>query len=118
MTSGLTAGVLVLAVLLALWAVVEAAAGHAPRRWLLQGLLGLQLVLLGQGAVVGVGLAQGDRPGQAGAFAGYLVLSLLLLPGGLALSVDERTRYGTLVLAVACLAVAVVELRLVATWSA
>lgn len=113
----LVVAVLAVAVGLAVAAGIVAALGHAPPRRLLQGLLALQLVLLAQLVVVGYRLAQGTRPQEVGAFVGYLVLSLLLLPGGLALSVDERSRYGTLVLGVACVTVAVVELRMVATWS-
>ena len=45
------------------------------------------------------------------------MLSLLLLPGGLALSSGEHSRYGTLVLGVACLAVLVVEWRMAVTWA-
>ncbi len=117
MTSGLVIAVLVLAAVLGAWAAVAAALGLAPPRRLLQGLLGLQLVLLAQLAVVGYRLAQAVRPAETGAFVGYLVLSLLLLPGGLALTVDEPSRYGTLVLAVAAVTLAVVELRMDATWS-
>jgi hypothetical protein len=102
--------------LLAVWAVVAAALGHAPPRRLLQGLLGLQLLLLLQLAAALWRFSGGERPQAGATFWGYLVFSLLLLPGGLALTVDERTRYGTLVLGVACLAAAVVELRLDQTW--
>jgi len=95
---------------------VAAARGLAPGRLQLQALLGLQLLLLGQLGYVLYRISGGERPAEKGAFAGYVVLSLLLLPGGLALAVEERTRWGSLVLAIACLVVAVVELRLAATW--
>jgi len=117
MSTGLVLAVIVLGGLLAAWSAVAAALGQAPPRRLLRALFALQAVLVAQLAVVGGRLLQGHRPAETGAFAGYLVLSLLLLPGGLALSADEQTRYGTLVLAVACLTVAVVELRMQATWS-
>ncbi len=117
MSTGLALAVIVLGGLLAAWSAVAAALGQPPPRRLLQALFVLQAVLVGQLAVVGVRLLQGARAAETGAFVGYLVLSLLLLPGGLALSADEQTRYGTLVLAVACLVVAVVELRMQATWS-
>ena len=117
MTAGFVVAVLVVAVALALWGAVASGLGRTPPRRLLQGLLALQLVLLAQAAVVVVRLAQGRHAQEAGAFFGYLIFSLLLLPGGLALSVDEHSRYATAVLAVACLTVAVIELRMVATWS-
>ncbi len=116
MSPALVVAVGVLAALLAAAGAVLAALGHAPPRGYLRGLLGLQLLLLAQLALVGVRLAQGARPAEAGAFTGYAVLSLLLLPGGLALSADERSRYGTLVLAVAALVVVVVEVRMDVTW--
>ena len=102
--------------LLAVWAGVAAALGHAPPRRLLQGLLALLALLLLQLAAVLWRWSGGERPESVATFWGYLVFSLLLLPGGLALSADERSRYGTLVLGVACLAVLVVELRLDVTW--
>lgn len=117
MSSGLVLAVLVVAGLLAAWAAVAAALGQQPARRFLQGLLGLQLVLLAQAGLVGYRLAEDVRPAETGAFVGYLVLSLLLLPGGLALSADEHSRWATVVLAVATVTVAVVELRMVSTWS-
>lgn len=116
MTSGVTVAVLVAGAVLAACAAVLAALGREPGRRLLQGLLGFQLLLIAQLAVVLVRVGGGARPAETAAFVGYVVLSLLLLPGGLALSVDEHSRYGTLVLGVAALVVVVVELRMDATW--
>lgn len=116
MDPALFAVVLVAAGGLAAWAAVAAVLGQPPGRRLLQGMLGLQLLLLVQLALAAVRLGQGVRPAETGGFFGYVVMSLLLLPGALALTTDERTRYGTLVLAVACLTLAVVEVRMEATW--
>ena len=116
MSPALTTAVTVLALVVGVQCIVAAARGLAPGKPQLQALLGLQLVLLGQLAHVLWRLSGGERPAEKGAFAGYVVLSLLLLPGGLAMAVEERTRWGSLVLAVACLVVGVVELRLGATW--
>lgn len=117
MTPALTTVVLVATLLAAGLFALTAAGGRAPGKRELQVLLGLQLLLLVQLGVVLWRLSGGDRPAETGAFAGYVVLSLLLLPGGLALTADEHTRWGSLALGIACLVVAVVELRLVATWS-
>lgn len=116
MTSALTTVVLVATLAAAALAALACARGRAPGPVELKALLALQLVLIVQLGVVLYRLGGGQRPSEAGAFAGYVVLSLLLLPGGLALTADERNRWGSLALAVACLVVAVVELRLVATW--
>ncbi len=117
MTPVLVVAVLTATGLLAVWAGAAVATGVPPPRPLLRALLGMQGLLLAQLAWVLVRLVQGDRPVEAGAFTGYAVLSLLLLPGGLALTVDEQTRWGSAVLAIAAVVVAVVELRMVATWS-
>ena len=117
MNGGLVVAVLVVGVALALWGAVASALGQQPPRRLLQALLAFQLLLLAQAAVAVVRLTGGTDAESTGTFVGYLVFSLLLLPGGLALSADEHSRYGTAVLAVACVVAAVVELRLVATWS-
>lgn len=104
--------VLLVALVLGLWASLVGLGGRPPSRGLLRGLLGMQLLLFAQALVA---LLQLDSVESKTSFVGYLVVSLLLLPGAFALTVEERTRWGSLVLAAACLVVAVVELRLVAT---
>lgn len=107
--------VLVATVLVGVWSCLVALRRHEPGRGLLRSLLALQLVLMVQAGVAVADLLRGESPGSAATFWGYLVLSLLLLPGALALAVEERSHYASLVLAAACLVVAVVELRLQAT---
>lgn len=111
--------VVVLVVLVASLAAAAFAAtlglrGREPSPRLLQGLLALQLLLLVQAAVA-VARLLGPGVRETPVFVGYLVASLVLLPGAFALTVDERNRYASLLLAVACLVVAVVTLRLQAT---
>ena len=106
-----------LAVLLALAAGVLAALDRRPGKPLLQGLLLLQLLLLVQAALAVVRLLGGTSPDASGAFVGYLVVSVLLVPAGAVWSLDEDSRYGTLVLAVVCLVVAVLQERLASIWS-
>lgn len=117
MAPALVAAVLVAALGLGLWAGVAAALDREPGLLFVRAMFAMQALLVAQLAYVLLRVSGGDRPASTGAFAGYAVLSLLLLPGGLVLSADERTRYGTLVVAVALVAVAVVELRLDATWA-
>lgn len=117
MTGGLVAAVLVGCAVIAAAGLVQAAAGKEPGRRLLQALFGLQALLLAQLGYSAVRLLENDRPAEPGSFAAYAVLSLLLLPGALALTVDERTRWASVVVAVACVTTAVVESRLVTTWS-
>ena len=116
MTGGLATVVFALSLALGLWALVRAALDRLPTQRLLQVLFALQAVLVAQAVVALVRM--GDWGGSKGELSGYLAVSALLVPGGLVLSVEERSRYGTLVLAVACLVVAVVELRLLQVWDA
>ena len=110
------AAVLVLSLALAGWAVVECLRDRLPPRRLLQALFALQALLLVQLLGVLVRIGGGQRPESTGAFTGYAVMTLLLLPGALALTVEERSRWASLVMGVACLTVAVVEWRLDVTW--
>ena len=109
--------VAVLALALAVAGAVLAARDRRPGKPVLQGLLALQLLLLVQAAIAVVRLVGGQSPEDDGAFLGYLVVSVLLVPGAMVWSFEEKTRYGTLVLAVACLVVAVLQQRLGAIWA-
>jgi len=117
MIDPLAMGVLALALVLAVVGGVLGALDRQPGKPLLQGILVLQLLLVVQAVLAGVRLSQGVELDERVSFVGYLAVSALLVPGGLVLAVEERSRYGTLVLAVACLVVAVVEVRLLTVWS-
>ncbi len=115
MTDGLSTAVFVLSLVLGGWALVWAARNTLLPKLHLQALFLLQAVLTLQAVVA---LARmGDWSGSKGELSGYLAVSALLVPGGLVLAVEERSRYGTLVLAVACLVVAVVQVRLLSVWA-
>ena len=114
MSDPLATAVFVLSLALGGWALLWAARDRLLPKPHLQTLFLLQAVLLLQAVVALVRM--GDWGGSKGELAGYLAVSALLVPGGLVLAVEERSRYGTLVLAVACLVVAVVEVRLLAVW--
>lgn len=112
----LTPLVLIACLVVGVYAAYLGLRDRAPDRLLLRGVLVLQALLLVQAAVAVYRLVQGtDEPGSTGTYAGYLLLSLLLLPGAFALTVEERSRYGSLVLGAACLVVAVVQTRLQAS---
>ncbi|WP_182523486.1 hypothetical protein [Nocardioides dongkuii] len=81
-------------------------------------LLGLlALVLLGQAVWGCVALAGTDRDVDGITFVAYLLTALLVLPVGAAMSLIERTRWGTTALLVTLLAVAACEARLNTLWS-
>ena len=114
MIEGAATAVAVFAAVVGGWALLLAALDRLPPKVHLQVLFLLQAALVLQ-AVVAV-VKMGNWGGSKGELSGYLLVSALLVPGGLILAVEERSRWGTLVLAVACLVVAVVQVRLLAVW--
>ena len=116
MVDPLATTVVVVALVLAAVAAVCAALDRLPPRAHLLSLVLLQVALVVQ-AVVAL-LQLGDWDGRTGELVGYLAVSAIVLPGGMALVVEERSRWGTLVLAIACLTVAVVTVRLQVVWDA
>lgn len=116
MVDGLATALIVVSLGLALWAAVCAALDRLPPKAHLQALFGLQALVLLQAVVALV--RAGEWGGSKPELFGYLAVSAVLVPGGLVLAVEERTRWGTLVLAAACLTLAVVVVRLGAVWAA
>jgi len=116
---GLTFVVLALALAWALWCGVSAAVGQAPTFGHRVGLLVLEGVALVVALVIVVGLVvEGGRTtGAVVEIVGYLVATLIVLPIGAALAHGERTRYGSVVLAVAGVTLAVLALRTGQVWT-
>jgi hypothetical protein len=119
----LTVFVLLYAALLAGWALVVAVMRRRPGPGLLGGLVLLELTLVAQAVLDGIGLAAGHRVAEPATHLGYLVTSVVLLPLLLGLTRPPR-RAGSrpvaagltaAVIVVACAAVVVVDARLVAT---
>jgi hypothetical protein len=111
----LASALIALSLALAVWAGVLAALDRLPPKVHLQLLFLLQALVLLQAVVALVRTGEWDGP--KGELLGYLAVSAVLVPGGLFLAVEERTRWGTLVLAAACLTLAVVVVRLQAVWA-
>jgi hypothetical protein len=116
---GLTFAVLALALAWALWCAVSAVLGQAPTRAHRLGLLALEAVALVQALVLVVGLVVlgGRSAGAVVEIVGYLIATLVVLPIGAALAHGERTRYGSVVLAVAGVTLAVLSLRTGQVWT-
>ena len=119
MIVGLTLAVLALALAWALWCAVSAALGQAPTVRHRIGLLVLEAVALVQALVLVVGLfvEPGRSAGAVVEIVGYLIATLVALPIGAALAHGERTRYGSLVLAVVGITLAVLSLRTGQVWT-
>ena len=94
------------------FAVVLAALDRRINWWLL-GLLGVvEVALLAQLVVGIVQLIGTDRDVSGPFFVGYLIGALIVLPVGALWALAESSRWGAGALAVACLVIPVLELRL------
>ena len=113
----------VVAVAAAAWALVLAAADHPitlrtkPTLGLAGAVLLLEAGLLAQAAIGVVAMLGSDRELDRATFVGYLVGVAVVLPLGAVWSVAERSRWGAGVLAVTCLSVPVMILRLNQLWA-
>ena len=87
--------------------------------WTLLGLLGvIEILLLAQLVVGIVQLAGTERHVSGPFFVGYLIGSLIVLPLGALWALAESSRWGAGALAVACLVIPILELRLHEVWTA
>ncbi|WP_083751171.1 hypothetical protein [Kribbella sp. ALI-6-A] len=87
--------------------------------WTLLGVLGvIEVGLLAQLVVGIVQLAGTSRDVSGPFFVGYLIGALLVLPLGALWALAESSRWGAGALAVACLVVPVLELRMHEIWVA
>lgn len=112
-----------LALVLALVGVVRAVA-RRPRLAAYRPLLQLlQAVLVGQALVAGLLVLRGHRPDELITFGAYAVTSLVVVPILLTLLASPDEEYGgpvwpNVLVAIAGVAVAVIVLRMGATWPA
>ena len=87
--------------------------------WYLVGLLGLlELGLLAVSVSGLVRLATGGREVGAGTLIAYLLAVLILVPAATLWAMVERTRFGTAVIVIACLAVPAMTMRAQQVWDA
>jgi hypothetical protein len=103
-----------------LWCAVSAAVDQAPTYWHRLTLLGLEVVAVLHAlvAVVLLIVAGGRGAGAVAEIVGYLVAVVITLPIGAALAYGERSRYGSVVLAIAGVTLAVLVLRTTQVWEA
>lgn len=87
--------------------------------WYLVGTLALlELGLLAVSVAGLVRLATGDRDIAAGTLVAYLLAVLILVPAATLWAMVERTRFGTAVIIIACLAVPAMTTRAQQIWDA
>lgn len=116
-TNVLTAAIIVVALLAAGYALVSTVRNRAMTAGHLVALGVLELLLIAQAVVGFVKLGGGEGPDGSATFVGYLLGVLLIPVAGAGWGLLERTRWGSGVLAVAGVAVAVMVVRLDQLWS-
>jgi hypothetical protein len=108
----LSVATIVVALVLAAWFLIRSAMNRAPSRFdlLATALLGVLVAVLVVTAVIG--LFDSSRPSDTVTFAGYLITTIGFAPVAFVLARMEPTRWGSLILGVACLVLPVLVLRL------
>jgi hypothetical protein len=108
----LSVATIVVSLALAAWYLVLAALGRAPGRAALAATLGLAALAVVVTVTALVWLAQGHRPTETAVFVGYLITFVAVPPTGFQLARMEPTRWGSVILTVACLTMPALVLRL------
>ncbi|WP_433799630.1 hypothetical protein [Actinomycetospora sp. CA-084318] len=103
----------------ALWCGGSAAVNQAPTYHHRLALVGLEVLALVQAviAIVLLVVSPGRSAGAVAEIVGYLIALVVVLPIGAALAHGERTRYGSVVLAIAGVTYAVLVLRTYQVWA-
>jgi hypothetical protein len=100
------------ALVLAAWFLLRSALNRAPTRFDLLATAGLGVLVAVLVVVAVAGLFDGERPAETSTFVGYLITTIAFAPAGFLLARMEPTRWGTLILGIACLVLPVLVLRL------
>lgn len=109
--------VITAALVMAGWTVLLAVRNRRFGAATLGALAIVELAALVQLSVAMVLLAVGPRPDGIAAFVGYHVVAPLVLPAATAWGVEDRSRWGPGVIAVGCLALAVMTTRMQQIWA-
>jgi hypothetical protein len=111
--------VTVTALLLAAWCGWAAYRDSPTKDWHFGGMAVVTLATLLQLAVSVAQLARGDRPAHGMAvFLPYLIGAVCAVPAAAVMSLAERTRWGSAIVAAGGVVLAVLELRLHEIWGA
>ncbi|WP_046468887.1 hypothetical protein [Allosalinactinospora lopnorensis] len=117
MIDGLTTTIQLASLAMAVWCLISAFRGQPMFVPHLIGIGVLWLLLLGQGVVSGLLMANGEQPAERVVFIGYLATVILLPPACAVWGFMERSRWGPAVIAFACFILPVLMVRLEQTWS-
>ena len=112
MNGPLSVATIVVALVLAAWYLLRAALNRPPSRLDLLAMAALGALVTVLVIVAVIGLLDGTRPAETSTFAGYLLTTIAFAPTAFVLARMEPTRWGSLILGVACLTLPVLVLRL------
>jgi hypothetical protein len=117
MVSGLATVIIVTALVVAGFSGLMAFLNRPPQLLHLVGLAAVELALVVQAVVATGRLFTEPRPDALATFIGYLLTAVLIPPLAALLGWAERTRWGSVIIAAACLVVPVMVVRLEQVWS-
>lgn len=118
MILGFTVVAVAVAVLVGLLCVVLGVAGRRPGDASVLPVGALELLLVAQVVIAVVAPLAGNPPtGNPVEFWAYLIAAVLIPPGAVVWALTDKTRWGTVVLGVAALAVAVMLWRMQIIWT-
>jgi hypothetical protein len=116
MIGALVVGLIAASVALAVAALIWAALDRPIRLGHLVLGVAIELALVVQAVIAVVRVIGGNRPDSTATFVAYAIGSLLVLPLGVLWALEERTRWSSVVLAVAAVTVAVIVVRMDVVW--
>lgn len=118
MIAGFTAVEIAVAAIAGALAVILGLAGRRPSDASLAGAAVTELLLIAQLVIAIIAPTVGNTPsGSVVEFYAYLISALIVPPAAIAWALVERTRWATVVVGVACLAIAVMAVRMQIIWT-
>lgn len=118
MIDGFTIALVAVATLTGVLCVVLGLVGRKPADLTVLSLVLVELLLLAQVVIAIVAPLAGDEPtGNLAEFWVYLVTACLMPPAAIAWALTDRSRWSTVVLGVAALAIAVMVYRMNQIWN-
>jgi len=116
--AGFTTALVAVAAAAGVLAIVLGLAGRRPSDLSLAGPALVEVLLVVQLVLALIAPATGNRPtGNPVEFFAYLLSALVLPPAAIFWALTERTRWATVVVGIACLAVAVMVVRMQIIWT-
>lgn len=116
MIDALATTVIVLSLVLAAWSLITTLRDRPVDLSHRAGAAVVEAAMLVQAVLALLPIADGRGPQELATFLGYLLVAVLILPAGLVLAKLEPTRWGSAILAVTCVVLPVLVIRLQQVW--